>query len=90
MALNYECHVTLPPEFLKQAEEIAPHFKFKTSILVGDEELGPAKHVYCTSHDGDLVRMKDRMEGLAYALTGAGVVIRRKKIELIILDEIFK
>lgn len=80
---HYECHVTLKPERIPEIEEIAKRHKFKTSVLMGDEVMGDAKLLYCTTHDVDL-SIWDRMDRLIADLP---VPILRKKIEHVIFDE---
>lgn len=85
---NFECHITLAPEHNTPfVQSLAKFHKFKTSLLVGDEELGDAKHLYITSHDYTYQRMELRMDDLVYSLSVACIPIRRKKIEHILLDE---
>lgn len=87
---DYECHVTLDPKYKgPTVEAIASNYQFKTSLLVGDEELGPDKHLYITSHDYTYDRMKARMDDLVSHLNNIGIKIKRKKIEHILLDERF-
>ena len=80
----YECHVTLLPKHQKKVEPLAKKHKFKTSLLVGDEVMGDAKFLYCTSHGKSYDELYGRMEKLVEDLPG---MVLRKKIEHVILDE---
>lgn len=71
------------PEWLPKVEPVAKKHKFKTSVLVGDEVMGDAKLLYCTSHGKDFVELNRRMEALIKDLPGLPM---RKKIEHVVLD----
>lgn len=83
----FECHITCSPRDAGTVFPIATQHGFTTSLLVGDDAMGDAKLLYCTSHDYTLEMMRRRMGLLVSALEGAGVKTLRRKIEHIVLDE---
>ena len=86
---SYECHVTLEPQNRERVEELAKEHKFKVSALVGDEEMGDDKLLYCTTHDSSKDRIIQRMNDLVLQLR-AFVKVLRIKVEEIVIDERFK
>lgn len=86
----YECHITLEPPAqpgLRQtAEDLAKLRRFKTSELVGDEVMGDAKLLYCTSHSATYDMLFRRMCQLNDDLVRAGLKVLRRKIEHVVFD----
>lgn len=87
----YECHITLPPpatpEERARLEDMARNYRFKTSQIDGDPQLGAHVFFYLTGHDSDFNSMKGRMDDLALRVASAGVKVLRRKIEHIVYDE---
>lgn len=84
---TYECHVTLRPKDIEEARRVAHEHKFKTSVIVGDEQDEKVKYVYCTTHDVSFPEIFSRMNRMVAALQ---VPIIRKKIEHILYDEDYR
>lgn len=87
--LDYECHVTTLPQFKSIVDPIAKQYGFSTSLLVGDDVVGTEKHLYCTTHGSEFIEVNNRVNKLVQDLTALKVTVKRKKIELTVLDERF-
>ncbi len=87
----YECHITLPPpetvELRNRLEGLARSYRFKTSQIDGDPQLGAKVFFYLTGHDSDFNAIKGRMDDLSLKVGMAGVKVLRRKIEKIEYDE---
>lgn len=82
----FECHITLEPKYVVPATKICRKYRFKTSLLLGDDLLGGSKYLYLTTHDKIFVCIHDRMDRCISDLAQAKIPIIRKKIEQIVLD----
>lgn len=84
--MNYECHITIPRDSADIGETIATELHWKFSKIDGDPVLGKKVFAYLTTHDSDLLRMRERMQTAADALRARGIDVVREKIELIVYD----
>lgn len=84
--MNYECHITVERQDGPAAEEVAKRLHWKYSQIDGDPVLGKKVFAYLTTHDSDLLRMRDRMNMASGDLRAIGINVIREKIELIVYD----
>lgn len=84
--MNYECHITVERQDGPVAAGVATALHWKYSQIDGDPVLGKKVYAYLTTHDSDLLRMRDRMTTAVSALRDQGVDVVREKIELIVYD----
>ncbi len=80
----FECHVVYRPTWKDKILPIARNLGFSVSFLVGDDELGDEKMMYCTRRSEDFPTLNNDMERLV-ASSPAGSVMRYK-IECVLLD----
>lgn len=85
--MYHECHITLDPAYEAMANQLAPHFGFKTSKIVGDEVLGDKVWLYCTKSSPNRRDLYIDMVALSTALESANAPWIRRKIEAILIDE---
>lgn len=89
---SYECHITIDPVFDERreaVEKLSASFSFKLAKLVMIKEgrtLENDKDTFMTGHAVSLRGLKTRMKLLCLALIQAGFVVRRYKIEEILID----
>jgi len=94
MALYYESHVTLDPVFgdrLDVLREACSAHGFRVAKLLmkkrGTDAGVPSDlDSFCTGTSRDLDGLRDTMQALILALKAGGFVVRRYKIETIVLD----
>ena len=87
--MKYECHITidpLPSEALVYLEYMAKRYGFKVARLLMDKGVPNDSDQFMTWHDNHYASMVERMGGLCRWLKENGCVIRRYKIEEILLD----
>lgn len=89
----YEAHVTIDPIFsavkLEKAHNIASRFGFKVASLLMQKngQIIPSSFdAFMTAHSKNLEDIKSKIMGLVTDLQRAGFVVRRYKIEDIVLD----
>lgn len=90
-SLYYECHVTVDPvkDKLDLFTEICKLDGFKPAKLLmqKDKELIPSDlDSFCTAHDKYFLNLRESMIRLVKALKHNGFVVRRYKIESVVLD----
>jgi len=94
MSLYFESHVTLDPVFderLELLKKVCSIYKFRVAELLMKKraESTPERSdldTFCTGHDSDFEELKERMLVLIIMLRMNGFVVRRYKIEDVILD----
>ena len=87
MINTFEAHITIDPKYASLIDSRVDTEGWKTSYIVGDEELGDAKFFYLTSNHVDAKVLREDMEDMIECLNEGGVPILRKKLEFIFLDE---
>lgn len=91
----YECHVTFTSDqkYLEQAKGLAALIGWKFSKIDGDPVLGEGVKCYLTTHYNarkSVDRIKRMLNAAHNDLENHGFKVLRKKIELVIHDEIIK
>jgi hypothetical protein len=86
---GFEAHVTIPRERHEDALPIAKAHDFKMSNITDDPVLGPGAKAYCTGHSDDLERLIGVMGNLTFALRMNSIPVLRRKIEVVVIDEVF-
>lgn len=92
--IYFESHVTLDPVFdekLRVAKELCLHHGFRVAELLmqkrREDSPEKSKHdTFASSRDTSYSILRDRMVACINALKEAGYVVRRYKIEDVILD----
>jgi len=87
--MKYECHITIDPvsgSELDSFESMCAFYRFKVAKLLKDNGLPSDKDQFATGHDVDYTSLEGRMVLLCRELKMEGYVIRRYKIEEILLD----
>jgi hypothetical protein len=89
-SLYLECHVTIDPiideeELLKLKESVIK-YGFKIADLIMLKGSPSLKDTFMTSHSLDLPELIDRLESLIIFLNESNIVVRRYKIEDVIID----
>ena len=90
--MTFETHITLDATGLdsdrrKYLEEIARHFRWKTSNITDDPILGPGDKFYLTRHDTTFITAYENMGIVWHKLVTENFKPIRKKIEAILFDE---
>jgi hypothetical protein len=88
--MKYECHVTIDPvdkpSRLHQLEMYCEQYKFKVAKLLKENGVTSDRDQFMTGHGVAYNEIKLRMSDLCDLLKEQGYVIRRYKIEEILLD----
>lgn len=84
--MKYECHITINKQDLECTKLIVNDYKFYTSQIEGDIDLGDGLRAYCTSHSNDYYELLDRAIGLVGKMEANGINPIRVKIEEIKMD----
>lgn len=88
--MKYECHITIDPvnkpSRLHQLEMYCERYKFKVAELLKSNGLPSNKDQFMTGHDNSYNGLLWRMGSLCQTLKDNGYIIRRYKIEEIMLD----
>lgn len=82
----FECHVVYKPTWQAQIAPLAKKHNFSISFLVGDDELGEAKMMYCTRRSNDFKLLEAQMNDLTKDSPPQSVL--RQKIECVMMDVI--
>jgi hypothetical protein len=86
----YECHITVEkPDSelgLKNLENMAKLYQWKTSFIAADPLLGKDNYFYFTCHHTDYENISTKMEMFSSIIGKSEIKILRKKIELIVYD----
>lgn len=90
--MTFETHITidttgLEKETIKYLENIAGHFRCKTSNITDDPILGPGNKFYFTRHDTTFITAYENMNIIWHTLVTENFKPIRKKIEAILFDE---
>jgi hypothetical protein len=93
----FECHITVDPVFgdeLLELKKLATEHGFRVAELLmkkGNAELIQSElDSFLTGRDEQWDSMRNRMISLHKLLTARGYRVRRRKIEMIIIDERFQ
>ncbi len=88
--MKYECHITIDPEDkpsrLHQLGMYCDFYKFKVASLLKETGKPNDLDQFMTGHDISFEGLKWRMNSLCQTLKDNGFVLRRYKIEEILLD----
>lgn len=88
--VKYECHITcdyVPPGTVRQEFiDIAATYMFRPAKLMVARDVESTEDTFCTGHGDVLDAMKVRANLCGLALENAGFVVRRVKIEEILMD----
>jgi hypothetical protein len=89
--MSYEIHITsiATPKDIKKYKEVAECYGWKTSCIDGDPILGEGVKFYFTTHEKQMDVAQSRMNQLHYVLNNMKAPVLRKKIERIVLDEVY-
>jgi hypothetical protein len=90
--MTFETHITidttvLDPDKRKYLNEIARHFRWKTSNITDDPILGPGDKFYLTRHDTTFTNAHENMVIVWKMLKSEGLNPIRRKIEAVLFDE---
>lgn len=85
---DYECHITVNVNkaFSKQLEQIGKEYRWKTSFVNGDPDLGRGSRFFFTKHFSILYNAREETQVMASMVQDKGFHVLRKKIELIVAD----
>lgn len=91
--MNFEAHITVEKMQLQAARAVIGDFDQDWvqhySAIDGDPVLGKGVKGYVTFHGMDLEKVLARLNTLVKKLEDNGVIVLRKKIEVVVLDERF-
>jgi hypothetical protein len=90
----YESHVTIDPVFderLEQFKNICSDYRFRVAKLLMQKKaldfpVISEKDSFCTGHAPNQEELMNRMTSLCKELIDSGFVVRRYKIEAVVLD----
>ena len=90
--MNFEVHVTVPKpaasSIQTELESLAESLSWKTSTIEGDPQLGKGPRFYFTKHFREYTDALVMMNMLAQRLQQCGIIVLRKKIELVMFDKV--
>lgn len=97
-SLYYECHITIDPVFEEEREKLqglvsSQGFQLAKLLMQKRMEDTPERSKYdtfMTSHDKSFAAMLSRMKNAVFLLRENGYIVRRYKIENVILDSRIK